>query len=644
MSTELRVLIVEDSEDDELLLLRALRQGGFEPSYLRVETPAAMRAALREQPWEIIISDYVMPQFSALAALRLLADEGLDLPLIIVSGTIGEETAVEAMQAGASDYLMKGNLTRLAPAIRRELNEATGRRERRRAELARQIAEARFAGVLATAAEAIIAVDEQQRIVLFNPSAERMFGYRADEALGQPLDMLLPPGLIATHRQHIRSFASAPEQSRAMGKRHGELYGLRKDGSQFPIDASIAKLHQNGETTFTVFLQDISQRKQLEAQLLQAQKMESIGRLAGGIAHDFNNLLTVISGYSEMLLASLADQDPRHGDVEEIRRAAERASALTRQLLAFSRKQILAPQVLDINAIVADMNKLLVRLIGEDVRLLTALDPGLGQIRADPSQIEQVIVNLAVNARDAMPEGGTLTIETQNVDLDAESALQHMSLEPGRYVLLAVSDTGVGMAAEVQAHIFEPFFTTKAPGKGTGLGLATVYGIVTQSGGSIWVYSELGMGTTFKIYLPQSHGEVAPAAPPEPLALVPAREQTILLVEDNAAVRALMRRILEQSGYTILEAASGAEAIAAAENHDGPIHLLLTDMVMPEMSGQVLAQRLERLRPTIRVLYASGYTENAIVHHGTLAGAAIFLQKPFTTSELIHKVREVLEL
>ncbi len=388
---------------------------------------------------------------------------------------------------------------------------------------------------------------------------------------------------------------------------------------------------------------EITERKQLEAQLLQSQKMEAVGRLAGGIAHDFNNLLTVIKGYSELLVEEVGGDGRLRRAAEEIDKAADRAALLTRQLLAFSRRQVLEPEVLDLNDVVANMDKMLRRLIGEDIDLVSVRRPGLGRVKADPGQIEQVIMNLAVNARDAMPQGGKLTLETANVELDEVYARNHVAITPGSYVMLAVSDTGCGMDAETQARIFEPFFTTKELGKGTGLGLATVYGIVKQSGGYIWVYSEPGQGTTFKVYLPRLE-EAVETAQPEREIVRPARgSETVLLVEDEENVRQLVRQTLEKNGYTVLEARAGAEATQLSAQHPGPIHLMLTDVVMPKMSGRELAERLALLRPGIKVLYMSGYTDNAIVHHGVLDPGTAFLQKPFTAADLGQKVREVLD-
>ncbi len=389
---------------------------------------------------------------------------------------------------------------------------------------------------------------------------------------------------------------------------------------------------------------DITDRKQLEEQLRQAQKMEAVGRLAGGIAHDFNNLLMVIQGYADLLAERLPQGDSLRRNAEQIQTASQRATSLTRQLLAFSRKQMLAPKVLNVHAVVADMEKILRRLIGEDVQLETTSAPDLGLVKADRSQIEQVILNLAVNARDAMPGGGRLTIETANAELDASFAHPPAVLSPGKYVMLAVTDNGCGMDAETQAHIFEPFFTTKEKGKGTGLGLATVYGIVKQSGGYVWVYSEPGRGTSFKVYLPRLEEDAAlPRIEfPANVSANPRGSETVLLVEDEKGVRELAREYLQMIGYSVIEAENGHAALELAAMHDGQIHLLMTDVVMPGISGRELSQRVQAVRPDIRVLYMSGYTDQAVVHHGILESDAVLLQKPFTLNALALKLREIL--
>jgi len=385
--------------------------------------------------------------------------------------------------------------------------------------------------------------------------------------------------------------------------------------------------------------------RQSEEQLRHSQKMEAVGRLAGGMAHDFNNLLTAITGYCEFLLEELDPADPRRTEVQGIQSAAERAASLIRQLLAFGRRQVLQPKVVNLNAVVADMDNMLRRLIGEDIELVTRLDSALGCVNADPGQIEQVIMNLAVNARDAMSRGGTLAIETTNVDLDETYAHKRVVVKPGSYVMLAVSDTGQGMDQETQAHMFEPFFTTKEKGKGTGLGLSTVYGIVKQSGGYIWVYSEIGHGTTFKIYLPCVEGTAETTETRATLAAAPPQQgsETILIVEDDAKVRTLVHKMLEKNKYTVIEASNGSEALALCEQFKGPIHLVLTDVVMPQMSGAQLVSRLTAVRPEIKVLYMSGYTDDAIVHHGVLEPGIAFIGKPFNAESLARKVREVLD-
>ncbi|MGD0566789.1 MAG: ATP-binding protein [Candidatus Sulfotelmatobacter sp.] len=483
---------------------------------------------------------------------------------------------------------------------------------------------------------------------------------RCDSA-GQLLDA--NPALLA-----ILGYSSTTE---IVGKHLGELYadtqhwfeladylaaaapfnGLivewkRKDGTATVVRVSGRTVSNGGNSrTFELFAEDVTERRALEQQLRQSQKMEAVGRLAGGIAHDFNNLLMVISGYSEFLLDRLGPEPTLRGPAQEIASAAGRASSLTRQLLAFSRKQMLAPKILDLNAVVTENLKMLTRVIGEDVDLVMVPATGLGAVRADAGQIEQVIMNLAVNARDAMPTGGKLTIETSNVSLNEEYSRVHAPLRPGNYVMLAISDTGAGMDSETQAHIFEPFFTTKGP-KGTGLGLSTVYGIVKQSGGYIWVNSGPGKGTTFKIYLPR----VAEAV--ESVAQVPVHAgpvnaepgtETILLVEDEANLRYLARQFLEKQGYRVIEAADGAVAMQIAVAHEGVIHLLLTDVIMPGMNGRELAQRIGEIRPNVKILYMSGYTENVIGRNGTLDAGIRLLQKPFTLRDLKSIVREVLD-
>jgi len=418
----------------------------------------------------------------------------------------------------------------------------------------------------------------------------------------------------------------------------------RKDGRLLTVQLSVRTI-RNGlghVDYYETFVHDLTEQRRLQTQLAQSQKMEAVGRLAGGIAHDFNNLLTVITTSCDLLLEDLAAADPKREDVEQVRQAADGATALTRQLLAFSRQQVLAPQVVDLGDVVHGVEKMLRRVIGEDIDLVTVLGAEAGAVKADVGQIEQVLMNLAVNARDAMPTGGKLTIETGNIEHDPDYAREQEAAAVSRFVMLAVSDTGVGMDEATKARIFEPFFTTKEPGKGTGLGLATVYGIVKQSGGFIWVYSEPGLGTTFKIYLPRV--DAAPEAGVATPALTASLRgtETVLLVEDAAAVRSVTHQALSRQGYTVLDAPNGAEALRIAADHPGAVHLLLTDVVMPGISGRQLSDELTRLRPDTKVLFTSGYTDDAVVRHGVLESGIAYLQKPFTVDGLARKVREVL--
>lgn len=498
----------------------------------------------------------------------------------------------------------------------------------------------RLSTAIEQAGEIIVITDISSSIVYVNPAFERITGYSKHEALGQK------PSLVKSGRQDSSVYEQLWNTIMAGEVWRGRFINRKKDGTLYTVNATIAPIRdETGMVIGYVGVErDVTHELSLEEQLRQSQKMEAVGRLAGGVAHDFNNLLTVIDGYSNLLLDRHHDPaDPMRQDIEQIKRAGERASNLTRQLLAFSRKQILKPTVMDLNTVVTDMEKLLRRLLGEDISIHTHLEPTLGRIKADRGQLEQVIMNLAINARDAMPKGGQLTLETANVTLDEMYTSQKVEVAPGDYILLAMSDTGIGMNQEVLTHIFEPFFTTKEQGKGTGLGLATVHGIIKQSGGHINVYSEVGQGTTFKIYLPPfqeivpaSNGSTSPAT-------LPRGVETILVVEDEVRVRELVSRVLRNSGYTVLEANNGTEALGLCAHQNGSIQLLLTDVVMPGMNGRMLADRLKAAQPGLKVMYMSGYTDDAIIHHGVLDSGAIFIQKPFTTDMLIRRVRETLD-
>ncbi len=476
-------------------------------------------------------------------------------------------------------------------------------------------------------------------IVYVNDAFERLTGYTREEVLG------MQPGLITgseADQRVIENMAAAIREGRP-GRE--EMTRRRKDGTEWRAEMDVVPIldERGGIRNFVAIERDVTERRRLEEQLRHSQKMEAVGMLAGGIAHDFNNLLTAMLGYSELLLSRIRPGEESRHEVEEIHRAAERAASLTRQLLAFSRSQVLQPRVISLNRLVDGMQDMLHRLLGEEIGIETRLDPALGSVQADPDQMEQVLLNLAVNARDAMPRGGTLRIETSNEEVEGPGAAPRPPLEPGAFVVLRVTDSGTGMDAATRAHIFDPFFTTKDVGRGTGLGLSTVYGIVKQSGGAIRVESEPGRGSAFTIHLPRVDGVPAAGAPEErPVAGSGGRE-TILLVEDEPAVRVLAREALRERGYTVLEAGDGEEAITLAERHPEEIHLLLTDVVMPRLRGRALADRLKAARPRLKVLFISGYPDETIAQHGVLEPGVPFLEKPFAPGTLLQRVRQVLD-
>jgi two-component system cell cycle sensor histidine kinase/response regulator CckA len=801
MGTPLRVLLVEDSDDDARLLVRQLGSSGYDVTHRRVDTPDAMQEALDRNIWDIVISDYSMPQFSGTAALSLLQERGLDVPFIFVSGTIGEDVAVAAMRAGASDYVLKDKLKRLVPAIERELRESEVRRERRRAqevvlERTRLAVLSSDLGVALTGVAALRATLVRCTAALvrhldvigacvwtFSESAQELelqagsglspalsIAYATvsqDDALignivrqRRPVhlsaDDLAIPDAAWVERNRISMFAGYPllvgnrtvgvlgvfsrrplpsfvvesltaiadqlavgiERRRAeedlrqseelfsrvfrsspvgivittldegrfldandafltlLGRTREEMQGrttvelgvwrdaaerartveaLGTHGTVRDLDlefrtargairhvlASIERIELSGRPCFLMLAYDISDRMRLEDQLRQAQKMEAIGRLAGGLAHDFNNLLGVVIGYCDLLFRKLPADLPGRAEINEIRSAAEGASGLTRQLLAFSRRQVLEPRVLDLNDVVRRAERMLKPLLGDDVTLLIRLGSDVPLVLADAGQIDQVLMNLAVNSRDAMPRGGRLTIETGASRFDETTVPALPGANPGPFATLAVTDTGSGMDAETIAHIFEPFFTTMEVGKGTGLGLATVYGIVQQSSGFIAVTSTPGAGTTFRIHLPETNASPAQPQSATRAATTPHGGGTILVVEDSAQLRELFRDVLELHGYNVLDAPNGRAALEVAAGFAGTIDLLLTDVIMPEMNGRELADHLTASRPGIKVMFASGYSADDLVRHGVEAGMA-YMQKPFSPEALAQKVRDVL--
>jgi len=766
----LQVLLVEDSDADAQLLVHAMKQvdGGAEVDV--VSTRQQFTERLARRAYDLVLADYRLPDWTGMDALLELRRLGFDVPLILVTGDLDDEIAVQSVKAGAADYVLKDNLARLPIAALRAVLDKRRRDESFHAQQlmtnAQQHAreqEERFLQLAENIDELFFVMNAQHTETLYiNPAYEKIWGrscqslyddprsfveavppadrerlllymariqrgenpgkieYRVDRPDGEIRWLLVHAAPIRNEQGEVyriagvgldvtdsRKAESALEESGErfrklaqasfdaivitqdgfiydVNRGHADMFGYasveevigrpitdfvadesladvqrrftnniegtyqlvgkRKDGRRILLEATGATHVIGGRPARITALRDITEKRSLEDQFRQAQKMEAVGRLAGGVAHDFNNLLTVIMSYTDMLSEGLAVQDPRADDLDQIRKAAVTATSLTRQLLAFSRHQVIEPRLVNLSDVVLLSNKLLNRLIGEDIDVVTTITKDPVAVMIDPGQLEQVIMNLAVNARDAMPRGGKLTLETAVVKIDADYARDQWLANSGRFAMLAVSDTGVGMDDTTLARIFEPFFTTKEVGKGTGLGLATVFGIIKQANGFIRVNSEIGRGTTFKIYLPLVDRPTEPYDGQPELVQLPVGTETILLAEDAAAVRAAACQILERYGYTVLEAPSGKDALNIALKRQAPIHLLLTDVVMPEMSGRELSEQFCELRPSAKVLYMSGYTDDAVVLHGILSAGTAYLQKPFSPATLARKIREVLDM
>jgi two-component system cell cycle sensor histidine kinase/response regulator CckA len=633
----LRVLIVEDSALDAELVVAELRRGGYEVAPTRVETAQEMIDALAGAPWDVIVSDHELPSFSGPAALALLQESGLDVPFIVISGRIGEELAVSSLKAGADDFLIKGRLARLIPVIERERREVAERREHRRAEEALRRSEAQYRSLVDGAAFGIYRATIDGRFVTANPALVAMLGCASvDELIGIGLPQLfVDPAVPADLIRRSRERAHFAGEEALWQRKNGTNIRVRLSGRL--IDA-----HDASPALFEGIVEDVTEQHRLHEQLRQAQKMEAIGQLAGGVAHDFNNMLTAILGYSELLQEQIGPDKPIGRDLRQIQAAAERAADLTRQLLAFSRKQVLAMTAVNLSDVVQRVEPMLRRLLGERITIVTDLASDLGAVTADVSQLEHLLINLAVNARDAMPQGGELRFATVRVTLDAAFAEQHPGSTAGIYNAVRVTDGGTGMPPGVKAQIFEPFFTTKERGQGTGLGLAAVYGTVKQFGGYIDVESELGRGTTFTIYLPQVESVVAPA-PADKTVSSPVGHETILLVEDESSVRAFAMITLQRFGYHVVEADSAERALEILETLQ-QVHLLLTDVVLPRMDGPELAERVTHRRPDTRVLLMSGYAAGFETSMASLRWNTGFLAKPFTGQTLLTRTREALDL
>jgi PAS domain S-box-containing protein len=641
MAERLRLLVVDDAPEHARMVEECIRTtDAWADAVVRIATSYdEALAAFVGQTYDVACFDYLLGARDGLSLLREIRHKGIDTPVIVLTSRGAEDVAVEAMKAGAADYLSKANLTveSLERTIRHALALHAEERQRWHAEAALRASEERFRALVENSSDALLLIDAEGRISYLSPSSERHLGWAPQQMVGRSVFDFLHPDDRELVGVRMAETLGNPGQTIVAHVRFHHA-----DGSWRIMEGvGVNRLADPAVAGIVVNLRDITERRKLEEQLRQAQKMEAVGQLAGGVAHDFNNLLTAILGYCHLMLDEIPEEDPLRLDLLEIQAAGDRAASLTRQLLAFSRRQMLQPQVVQINTLVTQLEKLLRRLISEDVDLITVLAPDLQEVTVDPASVEQILVNLAVNARDAMPTGGRLTIETANVELDDTYAVTHVTMKPGAYVILAVSDTGQGMDAATRDRVFEPFFTTKEQGKGSGLGLATVYGMVKQSGGYIWVYSEPGRGSTFKVYLPPTAARTATQARAEDAASAPGWE-TVLLVEDEDAVRALAREVLRRHGYVVLEARHGVDALRVAERHPDDIHLLVSDVVMPHMSGRELAQRLASMRPAMKALFMSGYTDHALLPEDLTPGAE-FLQKPFTPEVFARRVRRILD-
>lgn len=574
-----------------------------------------------------ILAPEVRGQFPAYIAA--LCKEGLAKGLMVVQTASGEKRIWQYFNTLRTEV---GK----APEV---LGTAFDVTEPKKIEEELRLSEEKFRGFFENAPLYCFMVSPDKTILDVNKAALSALGYTKEELVGKPIEVIYPPEYFSKVEENFEIW----RKSGRLAETEMEIVSKRGERRTVILSAGAIR-DKKGKILNSISMQrDITERKRLEQQLQQSQRMEAIGRLAGGVAHDFNNLLTVIKAHSQLMLSQLKEGDPLRDGIEEIERSADRAANLTRQLLAFSRRQVMEFRVLDVNEVIKGMEKMLRRVLGEDIELVAYYTDGLGRVKADPGQLEQVLMNLVVNARDAMPKGGKLTIETANVELDEGYVGRHVGVKAGSYVMFSVTDTGVGMTPEVRERIFEPFFTTKEMGKGTGLGLSTVYGIVKQSGGNIWVYSELGKGTTFKVYLPRVEGEVEEVRRKEEVKEVLRGREVILLVEDDDMLRKLGVAVLRRYGYEVLEASLPAEALLLVEKYQGKVDLVLTDVVMPQMSGRELGERIKKWHPGVKVLYMSGYTDNSIAHHGVLEPGLDFLQKPFSVEGLARKVREVLD-
>ena len=638
----LRVLIVGDREEDFFLVREILErnQNALPTELDHVNSLDEAKDILRRGGCGLVLFEHSAGDAAAIKTLSEFTHGGATVPFILLTEHADEKTVAEIIQNSTWDYMDKSQMngTNLVSTIRRTLNVHSVQQQRQSAEESLR----KLSRAVEQSADAVMITDREGKIEYVNPAFEKLTGYSHEEVTGKT------PRILKSGQQDSGTFRELWETIVSGNVYRNILLNQKKNGDLYYLEQNISPVRdaQGNITHFISNGRDLTERLGLEAQLLQAQKMDAIGRLAGGVAHDFNNLLTIITSYSELALDAVVPASPLEGKLNEILSAARRAAQLTRQLLAFSRKQAQALRVVELNPVIEGICKTLHRLIGEDIELKFAAGENLRRVRVDPVQIEQILMNLAANARDAMPQGGQLKIETSDVHLDdAYVDRKHAVIPTGRYALITITDTGTGIPAEHLPHIFEPFYTTKPSGKGTGLGLATVYGIVKQNHGFIWAYSEVGMGTVFKIYLPAVSNRAKAAAEPAAQALpgIVRGTETVLLVEDEDAVRRATSEFLGLHGYTVLQAKDGLDALAVVKGHGSTIHLVVSDVVMPNMSGGQLAKEVEGRCPETKFLFVSGYAGKTLIEHNVVDRDTNFLQKPFTLKQLSGKIREVLD-
>jgi PAS domain S-box-containing protein len=629
-----RILFVEDNSSWNHIV-NAMLEDGLDRSF-QVTRAHSLREALQQSASEsfdaFLMDRNVLGPDAFAGLLKLRAQIGA-LPVILLIAKEQEALGRQLIDAGAFDYTVKESL---GPELLQKTVRFAVEREQK--ERALRQSEERFQELFENAKDIIFTLDLEGNLNSLNQSAVDVMGWSKDEALKLNIKNLVAPEHHNLCRQMMQRIVNEEPLQQF------EITLIRKDGKKILLDTSARLIQSDGRKTGVQGIaRDVTERRHLENMVRQSQKLDAIGRLSGGLAHDFNNLLCVISGHTELLSERLEAQHQGTKNLIQIKKAVDSASALVRQLLAFSRKQVISPQILDLNTIVVEVEKLLGRLIGDHIEFSYSLHPALSRVRVDPIQVEQIIVNLVLNARDAMPQGGKISIETGNADIGEGFSSKGAHVPPGKYVVLVVSDNGSGMDEHTQNRIFEPFYTTKELGKGTGLGLATVYGIVKQSGGTIWVYSEPGQGSTFKIYFPRVEGRPADRSSRNALSENYHGTETVLLVENAEPLRALAKEFLKSNGYAVLDAENGNEAIRIAKAYGGPIHLLLTDVIMPQMGGKHLAEQLASLRPATKVLYMSGYSDDGIARTGISVTERAFLEKPFTRDILLRKVRRLLD-